>query len=68
MNTNRNLWRLSSLAAIILLAGLFAACGGDGDGGGGGGSVASNPATIYPRFTYVANVSSDTVSQYVVDA
>ena len=29
---------------------------------------ASTPTAIYPRFAYVANVSSDTVSQYVVDA
>ncbi len=29
---------------------------------------ASTPAAIYPRFAYVANADSDTVSQYVVDA
>ncbi|THI91164.1 MAG: lactonase family protein [Nitrospira sp. CG24A] len=65
MNRIRNPWRLSSLATAILFAGLFAACGGDGGDGGGGGQP---PATIFPRFAYVTNIGSDTVSQYVVDS
>ena len=70
MNTTRNPWSLSSLATAILFAGLFTACGGDGGdgGGGGGGGVASTPTAIFPRFAYVANADSDTVSQYVVDS
>jgi DNA-binding beta-propeller fold protein YncE len=44
---------------------LFSSCGG---GGGGGMSADAGPATLYPRFAYVANAGDNSVSTYVVDA
>ncbi len=67
----------ATLAALTLLGGLTA-CGGGGGGSGGDGNTTPTAAdtspeplpvsTAVPRFAYVANSTSDTVSVYLVDA
>jgi VCBS repeat-containing protein len=55
-----------SVCIACLTGVLLAFCGG---GGGGGEAPAdTGPATIYPRFVYVANYGDNSVSTYVVDA
>ena len=53
-----------------MLAAFLVACGGGGggSGGSGGGSTPTGAASVDPRFAYVANATSNTVSEYYVDA
>ena len=53
------------LVAVTGLLLLLAGCGG---GGGGGGSTAAPPPSNMPRFAYVANSSSISVSAYTINA